>query len=57
MKTKEAIQTKLERIEAKVKKIGYHIRRNEIDTAYNTIEKVLEYTSDIQTLLNRETQD
>jgi len=57
MKTKEAIQTKLERVEAKVKKIGYHIRRNELEVAYNTIEKVLEDTSDIQTLLNRETQD
>ena len=57
MKTKEAIQTKLERVEAKVKKIGYHIRRNELEVAYNTIEKVLEDTRDIQTLLNRETQD
>jgi hypothetical protein len=57
MKTKEAIQTKLERVEAKVKKIGYHIRRNELEEGYNMVERVLNDTADIQTLLNRETQD
>ena len=30
MKTKEVMQTKLERVEAKVKKIGYHIRLEEV---------------------------
>lgn len=57
MKTKEAIQNKLDRVEAKVKRIGYHIHRNEYDDAYNMIEKILDDTADIQTLLNRETQD
>lgn len=57
MKTKEVIQTKLERVEAKVKKIGYHIRREEYDTAFNMIEKILDDTADIQTYLNRETQE
>lgn len=57
MKTKEVIQSKLERVEAKVKKMGYHIRREEYDTAYGMIEKVLSDTADIQTYLNRETQD
>lgn len=57
MKTKEVIQNKLERVEAKVKKIGYHIRREEYNTAYDMIEKVLSDTADIQTYLNRETQD
>ena len=57
MKTKEIIQSKLERVEAKVKKVGYHIRKAEYETAYDTIEKVLDETADIQTYLNRETQD
>lgn len=57
MKTKEIIQSRLERVEAKVKKVGYHIRREEYTTAYDIIEKVLEDTADIQTYLNRETQD
>jgi hypothetical protein len=57
MKTKEIIQSKLERVEAKVKKVGYHIRKAEYEIAYDTIEKVLDETADIQTYLNRETQD
>ena len=57
MKNKEAIQTKLERVQAKVKKIGYHIRRNELEEGYNMVERILNDTADIQTLLNRETQD
>jgi hypothetical protein len=57
MKTKEVIQTKLERVEAKVKRIGYHIRREEYDTAFDMIEKILDDTADIQTYLNRETQE
>jgi len=57
MKTKEAIQNKLDRVEAKVKRIGYYIHRNEYDDAYKMIEKILDDTADIQTLLNRETQD
>jgi len=57
MKTKEIIQSKLERVEAKVKKVGYHIRKAEYETAYDMIEKVLDETADIQTYLNRETQD
>jgi len=57
MKTKEAVQFKLERVEAKVKRIGYHIRLEEYKEAYEMVEKILEDTSDIQTYLNRETQD
>lgn len=57
MKTKEVIQSKLERVEAKVKRIGYHLHRNEHEEAYGMIEKILDDTADIQTLLNRETQD
>ncbi len=57
MKTKEVIQTKLERIEAKAKKIGYHIRLEEYNEAFDMVQKILDDTADIQTYLNRETQD
>jgi hypothetical protein len=57
MKTKEVMQTKLERVEAKVKKIGYHIRLEEYKEAFEMIEKILDDTADIQTFLNRESQD
>lgn len=57
MKNKISIETILERIEAKVKRIGYNIKRTEYDDAYNLIEVILEDLSNVQTLLNRETQD
>lgn len=57
MKNKISIETILERIEAKIKKVGYHIRREEKEISYNYIEVILEDLSNVQTLLNRETQD
>ena len=40
-----------------IKKIGYHIRLEEYKEAFEMIEKILDDTADIQTFLNRETQD
>jgi len=57
MRNKEVIENNIERIEAKVKKVGYHIKRNEVQEGFDLIEKILEITSNIQTLLNREVQD
>jgi len=57
MRNKEVIENNIERIEAKVKKVGYHIKRNEMQEGFDLIEKILEITSNIQTLLNREVQD
>ena len=57
MRNKEVIENNIERIEAKVKKVGYHIKRNEMQEGFDLIGKILEITSNIQTLLNREVQD
>jgi len=57
MINKKVIESILERIEARVKKIGYHIKRDELDTGYKSIEVILEDISNIQTLLNRETEN
>ena len=57
MRNKEVIENNIERIEGKVKKVGYHIKRNEMQEGFDLIEKILEITSNIQTLLNREVQD
>lgn len=57
MRNKEVIENNIERIEAKIKKVGYHIKRNEMQEGFDLIEKILEITSNIQTLLNREVQD
>jgi len=57
MINKKVIESILERIEARVKKIGYHIKRDELDTGYWSIEVILEDISNIQTLLNRETEN
>lgn len=57
MITKDVVLVKLERLEAEVKKVGFHIRRNESDTAFSKIEDLLERIGDIKTLLNRESQN
>ena len=57
MRNKDLFQQKLERFEAEVKKMGYHIRKNEQDVAYDKVEELLEKISDMQTLLNTEHQD
>lgn len=57
MRNKDLFQQKLERFEAEVKKMGYHIHRNEQVEAYAKVEELLEKVSDMQTLLNTESQD
>lgn len=57
MRNKDLFQQKLERFEAEVKKMGYHIHKNERDIAYDKVEELLEKISDMQTLLNTEYQD
>jgi hypothetical protein len=57
MRNKDLFQQKLERFEAEVKNMGYHIHRNERDTAYVKVAELLEKISDMQTLLNTEHQD
>lgn len=57
MRNKDLFQQKLERFEAEVKKMGYLIHRNEQAEAYAKVEELLEKVSDMQTLLNTESQN
>lgn len=57
MRNKELLETKMERLTAEVKLIGYHIRRDESNIAFDKVGEVLEKIEDIQTLLRTEHQD
>lgn len=57
MRNKELFEQKLERFESEVKKMGYHIHKHELDTAYALVEDLLEKIGDLRTLLNTEHQD
>jgi len=57
MRNKDLFEQKLERFEAEVKNIGYNIHKNELDTAYELVEVLLEKIGDMRTLLNTESQD
>jgi len=57
MRNKQLFEQKLERFEAEVKKMGYHIHKNELDVAYNLVDELLEKIGDLRTLLNTEHQD
>lgn len=57
MRNKELLDTKMDRLAAEVKLIGYHIRRNETETAYTKVGEVLEKIEDMQTLIRTESQD
>jgi len=56
MRNKELVEKKLERVEAQVKLIGYHLHRSELTTAYDLVAVVTERIQEIYTLLNTETQ-
>jgi hypothetical protein len=57
MRNKDLFVQKLERFEAEVKKMGYHIHRNEQAIAYEKVAELLEKIGDLRTLLNTEHQD
>lgn len=57
MRNKDLFVVKLERFESEVKKMGYHIHKNERDEAYLKVEELLERIGDLRTLLNTESQD
>lgn len=57
MRNKELFKQKLERFESEVKKMGYYIHRNELDTAFDKVGEILEKIADMRTLLNTESQD
>lgn len=57
MRNKVSISDKLDRIESELRKLNYTIGVNDRDSSYNHLDKVNRLVSDINTLLNRETQD
>jgi len=57
MRNKDLVQVKLEKIEANLKSMNFHIGRNERELAYIELDKISDVLSQIQTLHNTETQD
>ena len=57
MRNKLVVETRLQRLESEVKNVGYLIRTQKLDEAFDKIETILEHVSDIQTFLNGESQD
>lgn len=57
MRNKDLISTKLDRLESELRKLNYTIGSNDRTTSYSHLNKAKEIISDINTLLNRETQD
>ena len=57
MRNKVSISDKLDRIESELKKLNYTIGVNDREASYTHLDRVNKLISDINTLLNRETQD
>lgn len=57
MRNKDLITTKLERIESKLKVLNFHLGSNDRKEAYDTLDIISDFISQIKTLLNTETQD
>ena len=57
MRNKVSISNKLDRLESELRKLNYTIGSNDRDSAYSSLDKANVIISDINTLLNRETQE
>lgn len=57
MRNKDLFEQKLERFESEVKRVGYHVHRNEQTLAFEKVDELLEKIADMRTLLNTESQD
>lgn len=57
MRNKDLISNKLERIESNLRILNYHIGINNRDEAYKSLDRINGVMSEINTLLNTETQD
>lgn len=57
MRNKYTVEQKLEKLELDIKKIGFYIHSRQMNEAYEMVEKLLETTSDLQTLINKEKND
>lgn len=57
MKYRDLVLGKIEKLTAQTKLIGYNIKRQETDTAFNLIKEVLDKIEDIESMIEREPQD
>ena len=57
MRSKLAISDKLDRLESELRKLNYSIGVNDRDSSYQYLDRASSIISNINTLLNRETQD
>lgn len=57
MISKQTISEKLDRLESELRKLNYTIGVNDRDSSYTYLDVAKTLISDINTLLNRETQD
>ena len=57
MKNKNILQEKITRVESMMNVIGRAVSTNEREKAYEVIDQVKAVLSDMQTMVNRETQE
>lgn len=57
MRNKLLVEKKIERIESLIKRVGFHVHREERNLAYPAIDAIIERIAEIKTLLSTETQD
>jgi flagellin-specific chaperone FliS len=57
MRTKQLVSNKLDKIESHLKQLKHTLNTNDRDSSYKYLKDVSEIISDINTLLNRETQE
>jgi len=57
MLNKVSISNKLDRLESELRKLNYTIGTNDRSASYQHLDRANALISDINTLLNRETQD
>jgi flagellin-specific chaperone FliS len=57
MRTKQLVSNKLDKIESYLKQLKHTLNTNDRDSSYKYLKDVSEIISDINTLLNRETQE
>lgn len=57
MRNKVLISNKIDRLESELRKLNYTIGTNDRDSSYRHLDEAKNLISDINTLLNRETQD
>ena len=57
MRTKQLVSNKLDKVESHLKQLKHTLNINDRESSYKYLNDVSEIISDINTLLNRETQE